>query len=74
MGYDQYTVPDTVAVEPTFAAFLSAPANTRLWPLGPFFQISLKNLSERKNIHNTLSGLPSALFPTTFLEIAVYKR
>ena len=21
-GYDQYTVPDTVAVEPTFAAFL----------------------------------------------------
>ena len=24
MGYDQYTVPDTVAVEPTFVAFLSA--------------------------------------------------
>ena len=22
MGYDQYTVPDTVAVEPTFFAFL----------------------------------------------------
>ena len=22
MGYDQYTVPDTVAVEPTFIAFL----------------------------------------------------
>ena len=22
MGYDQYTVPDTSAVEPTFAAFL----------------------------------------------------
>ena len=22
MGYDQYTVPDTLAVEPTFAAFL----------------------------------------------------
>ena len=22
MGYDQYTVPDTAAVEPTFAAFL----------------------------------------------------
>ena len=22
MGYDQYTVPDTVVVEPTFAAFL----------------------------------------------------
>ena len=24
MGYDQYTVPDAVAVEPTFVAFLSA--------------------------------------------------
>ena len=23
MGYDQYTVPDTVAVEPTFVAFLN---------------------------------------------------
>ena len=23
-GYDQYTVPDTAAVEPTFVAFLSA--------------------------------------------------
>ena len=22
IGYDQYTVPDTVAVEPTFVAFL----------------------------------------------------
>ena len=22
MGYDQYTVPDTIAVEPTFAIFL----------------------------------------------------
>ena len=22
MGYDQYTVPDTVAMEPTFVAFL----------------------------------------------------
>ena len=22
MGYDQYTVPDTVAVEPTFVAFI----------------------------------------------------
>ena len=24
MGYDQYTVPDTVAVKPTFVAFLSS--------------------------------------------------
>ena len=41
MGYDQYTVPDTVAVESTFVA--------------------------------SLSGLSRALFPTTFLEIAVYR-
>ena len=53
MGYDQYTVPDTVTVEPTFAAFLLALTKIRLWPLVPFFQISLKNLSERKPIHNT---------------------
>ena len=52
MGYDQYTVPDTVAVEPTFVAFLIAHANIRPWPLVPFFQISLKN-SELKTTHNT---------------------
>ena len=66
MAYDQYTVPDTVAVEPTFAAFLSAPANTRLWPLGPFIQISLKNLSERKNIHNTFRGCRAHFFQQPF--------
>ena len=36
MGYDRYTVSDTVAVEPTFVAFfcfLLAPANIRPWPL-----------------------------------------
>ena len=27
MGYDQYTVPDTVAVEPTFVAFLMSYAH-----------------------------------------------
>ena len=52
MGYDQHTVPDTVAVEPTFVAFLIAHANIRPWPLVPFFQIPLKN-SELKTTHNT---------------------
>ena len=39
MGYylffSQYTVPDTVAVEPTFVAFLKQ-SNIRAWPLAPF--------------------------------------
>ena len=38
MGYDQYTVPGTVA-------------DICPWPLVPFFQVSLKN-SELKNTHN----------------------
>ena len=51
MGYDQYTVPDTVTVESTFVAFLAL-ANIRPWPLLPLFEISLKN-SEPKTTHNT---------------------
>ena len=44
IGYNQYTVPDNVAVEPTFVAlFPLALANIRQWPLVPFFQISFKN-------------------------------
>ena len=44
MGYTQYTVPDTVAVEPTFVArFPLALTDICPWPLLPFFQISLKN-------------------------------
>ena len=49
MGYDQYTVPGTVAVKTSFVAFV---ANIRPWPLVPFFQISVKN-SELKTTHNT---------------------
>ena len=51
MEYDQFTVPDTVAVEPTFL-LSSALANICPWPLVPFPQISLKN-SELKTTHNT---------------------
>ena len=69
MGYDQYTVPHSVDIEPTVFVFLAL-ANVRQWPLVPFFQISLKN-SELKNTHNTFRGLSLAFFSTTVLEIAV---
>ena len=39
MGYDQYTVPDNVAVEPTFVDF---PYHSHTYDLS-FFQISLEN-------------------------------
>ena len=53
MGYDQYTVPDTVAVETSFCCFPLAPANICPWPIVSFFQIPLKN-SKLKTTHNTL--------------------
>ena len=68
MGYDQYTVPHTVAIEPTVSVFLAL-ANVRQCPLVPFFQISLKN-SELKNTHNTFRVFSRSLFSTTFLEKA----
>ena len=48
---DQYTVPDTVAVEPTFVDFLYHLQSYFL----SFFKISLKN-SELKTTHNTFWG------------------
>ena len=42
MGYDQYTVPDTVAVEPTFVAFLNRKHTSMAR------QISLKNSQNSK--------------------------
>ena len=66
MGYDQYTVPHTAAVELT-----SAPADIYPWTILPFFQISLKN-SELKTTHNTIRDCRVHFFPTTFLEIAVH--
>jgi len=45
MGYDQYTVPDTVAVEPTLICrFPLALADIRPWPLLPFFSNFLEEL------------------------------
>ena len=71
MGYDQYTVPDSVAIEPIVFVFLAL-ANVRQWPLVPFFQISLRN-SELKNTRNTFRGLSRAHFSTAFLEIAAHQ-
>ena len=51
MGYDQCTLPGTVAVEPTFVDFLY---HLQMYVLS-FFQISLKN-SEIKTTHNTFRG------------------
>ena len=69
MGYDEYTVPDTVALEPTLiCCFRLALTNISPWPLVAFFQISLKNI-ELKITHNT--RLLHALFLTTFLEITI---
>ena len=54
MGYDQYTLPDTSCSWRTyFCCFSVALANIRPWPLMQLFQISLKNLSERKTTQNT---------------------
>ena len=66
MGCDHHTVtlPDTVAVEPTFVAFFSTGKHKFMASLA-FFQISLK--SSAQNYPQYLSGLSRALSPTTFL-------
>ena len=66
MGYDQYTVPNTstVAIELTFFCFPQALANIRPWPLVPFSQISLGNLSERN-----APTLPFGIVACTFSDI-----
>ena len=71
MGYDQYTVPDDCSCRTYFCCFPLALANIRPWPIVPI----LSNFFEKKRTQNhpqCLSGLSRTLFPTTFLEIAVY--
>ena len=73
MGYDQYTVPDDCSCRTYFRCFPLALANICPWPPVPFFT----NFFEEQSTQNHpqyLSGLSRALFPTTFLEIAVYVR
>ena len=71
MGYDQYTVPDTVAVEPTFFfALLSTCKQTSMASRAiPSYFFEKQGT---QNHPQYLSGLSRALFPTNFLEIAVH--
>ena len=72
MGYDQCTVPDDCSCRTYFSCFPLALANTFPWPFVPI----LSNFFEKKRTQNhpqCLSGLSRALFPTSFLEIAVYR-
>ena len=73
MGYDQYTVPDTIAIEPTFVAFLSF--STRKG-MSVVFHAILSNFFEEQcpqNHPQYLSGLLRALFVTTCLENSCIK-
>ena len=71
MGYDQYTVPDDCSCQTYFCCFPLALANICPWPPVPFFSNFLEEQSTQ-NHPQYLLGLSRALFPTTFLEIAVY--
>ena len=72
MGYDQYNVSDDYTCPPTFVAFLKHFQTHFHSLLYQFFQFSLKN-RELKTTHNAFRELSRAVFPTTCLEIAVYK-
>ena len=68
--YDQYIVPGTVAVKNSFVALLSTRKHTSMAS-----RVILSNFCEEQRTQTHpqyLSGLSRALFPTTFLEIAVY--
>ena len=69
MGYDQYTVPDTVAV----CCFPLALANMLLWSVVPFSQISLRDLSESKTTHNIFRGCRMHFFRQPFAK-ELFKR
>ena len=65
MGYDQYSVPDTVAVELLLLSFILAIVKISTWPLEPFLQISLKN-GELKTNHNTFRDCRMCSFRQPF--------
>ena len=73
MGYYQYTIPDTAAVEPTFVAFLEHSQHNKSMASHAI----LSNLFEEQWTQNHpqyFSGLSRALLPTTFLEVALCIR
>ena len=71
LGYDQYTVPDTVAVKTSLVLLsFSTREHTSMASCA-----LLSNFFEEQRTQNHLqylSGLSRALFPTSFLEVAVY--
>ena len=71
MGYDQYTVPDDCSCRTYFCCFPLALANTFPWPFVPILSNFFEKKKRTQNHPQCLSGLSRALFPTTFLEIAV---
>ena len=71
MGYDRCTVSDVCSCRTYICCFPLVLANTFSWPFVPI----LSHFSEKQWTQNhpqCLSGLSHTLFPTTFLEIAVY--
>ena len=62
MGYDQYTVPDAVAVEPDFSYFPLALANIQPWPLVSFIQFL------RKTVNSKPLTIPFGIVAFTFFD------
>ena len=68
MGYDQYTVPDTEAVEPSILLFSFSIGKTYVHGhFVPFFQISLKK-RQLKTTHNTFRDCRVHFFRQPFSE------
>ena len=72
MGYDQFTIPDTVALEPTFLLSCSIRKHISV-PASPAILLNFFEEQSTQNLPQYLSGLSRALFATTFREIAVVK-
>ena len=72
MGYDQHTVPDVCSCRTYFGCFPLALSNICPWPPVPFFQILWRTVNSKPP--TIPFGSVACTFPTTFLEIAVYKK
>ena len=72
MGYDQYTVPKDCSCRTYFGCFPLAIANITSQTSRAILSNFFEEQCRAQNHPQYLSGLSRALFPTTFLEIAVY--